>query len=143
MGVNKDNVLNVYLVLHHYEEFAEKVQKNANLHLVREWEEDELANRKNLLDQIECIHKKTVQTPDAQEIMFERLFINIALEQVFKPDYTQFINDLVECYKQFMNNNKRSDERPIAVLLDILLILLRTSSKALRNSSTQVWYCGF
>ena len=137
--MTKENVLYVYIILKHYEEFYKKVNKLKGVSFIREWEESEIANRKQLIQQIESIHKRTSANIQLkQELMFERLFVNLALEQVFKPDYSQFITDLIECYKQFTNTKQRSDERPIAVLLDIVLILLRTSSKALRDTSIQV-----
>ena len=74
------------------------------------------------------------------EQVFERLFVNVLLEQIFKPEYSQFIPDLVECYKQFTQQKKRrTDERPLAVLLEIVLILLRTSSKTLRDTAIQLF----
>lgn len=137
--MTKDHVLYVYLVLKHYEDFFAKVSQMENVTLLREWDEEEITKRKQLMDQIEHIHKRTMKNDQLkQDIMFERLFINLALEQVFKPDYTQFISDLIECYKQFTSTKKRNGERPLAVLLDIVLILLRTSSKALRDTSVQV-----
>lgn len=137
--MNKENVLYVYIVLQHFETFYKRVADMKNVTLLREWDEKEIASRKQLIDQIEAIHKRTVKNDQLkQDLMFERLFINLALEQVFKPDYTQFISDLIECYKQFAASNMNGKERPIAVLLDIVLILLRTSSKALRDTSIQV-----
>lgn len=137
--MNKENVLYVYIVLQHFETFYKRVADMKNVTLLREWDEKEIASRKQLIDQIEAIHKRTVKNDQLkQDLMFERLFINLALEQVFKPDYTQFISDLIECYKQFSASNMNGKERPIAVLLDIVLILLRTSSKALRDTSIQV-----
>lgn len=139
IGMNKENVLYVYIVLQHFETFNKRVAEMKNVTLLREWDEKEIASRKQLIDQIEAIHKRTVKNDQLkQDLMFERLFINLALEQVFKPDYTQFISDLIECYKQFTASNTHGKERPIAVLLDIVLILLRTSSKALRDTSIQV-----
>ena len=71
--------------------------------------------------------------------MFVKLLINLAIEQPFKPDYSQFIPDLLECYRQFTLTDQRDDERPIAVLLEIVLIMLRTSSKTLRNNAVQLF----
>ena len=71
--------------------------------------------------------------------MITNLLINIAIEQIFKPEYSQFIPDVLECYEQFSATKRRDDERPIAVLLEVVLILLRTSSKVLRDNAVKLF----
>lgn len=137
--MTKENELYVYLILQHYENLVKKIPSMKDIQLIREYEEEEKSTRQQLLQQIETIHKITVKNPQAkQDLLFERLFVNLALEEAFKPDYSQVVSDLIECYKHFTKPSKNDSERPLAVLLDVILIFLRTSNKALRDSAVQV-----
>lgn len=149
LGMTADHELYVYLILQEYlhMETALSQPSFSDFKLTRAWSEEEMAVRNTLLDQIEVIRSRCreASTTLKLELVFERLFVNVLLEQIFKPEYSQFIPDLVECYKQFtQQESKRTDERPLAVLLEIVLILLRTSSKTLRDTAIQLFgnVCG-
>lgn len=154
MGTDEKNELYVYLILKEYlqleKTFEAAMVKNTypSLEVVRTWSEGEKEVRASLLEQIDAICQRFQKDPvkGKRELVFARLFVNVLLEQVFKPEYSQFIPDLVECYRQFSNPNQedQTTERPVAVLLEIVLILLRTSSKTLRDSATQLFggVCG-
>ena len=86
IGMTKENELYVYLILQHYENLVKKVPSMKDIQLIREYEEEEKSTRQQLLQQIETIHKITVKNPQAkQDLLFERLFVNLALEEAFKP----------------------------------------------------------
>ena len=138
-GVTKDNELYGYVVLQEYQSLEKRVSESEGVSLLHTWEESEKEARKNLLDQIEVLREKIKKENRKQDVMFVKLLINLAIEQPFKPDYSQFIPDLLECYRQFTLTDQRDDERPIAVLLEIVLIMLRTSSKTLRNNAVQLF----
>ena len=152
MGLNAKNELYVYLVLKEYlqlEATYDSNEKYNSLEMARTWSEGEKEVRESLLEHIDTICKRYQKDPvkHKRELVFARLFVNVLLEQVFKPEYSQFIPDLVECYRQFNNpenTTQQSEERPVSVLLEIVLILLRTSSKTLRDSATQLFggVCG-
>ena len=107
--------------------------------LVHEWDEGETEVRSKLLASVEKLVEKIKKENSKQEVMFTNLLINIAIEQIFKPEYSQFIPDVLECYEQFSATKRRDDERPIAVLLEVVLILLRTSSKVLRDNAVKLF----
>lgn len=138
-GVTKDNELYGYVVLQEYQSLEKRVSESEDVSLLHTWEESEKEARKNLLDQIEVLRAKIKKENRKQDVTFVKLLINLAIEQPFKPDYSQFIPDLLECYRQFTLTDQRDDERPIAVLLEIVLIMLRTSSKTLRNNAVQLF----
>ena len=152
MGLNEENELYVYLVLKEYLQLETTYSSNEkynSLEMARTWSEGEKEVRESLLEHIETICTRYQKDPakHKRELVFARLFVNVLLEQVFKPEYSQFIPDLVECYRQFSspeNTTQQSEERPVSVLLEIVLILLRTSSKTLRDSATQLFggVCG-
>ena len=144
LGMTADHELYVYCILQEYLHMETALSQPAfsKFQLIREWSEEEKTARATLLEQIEEIRSRSQEGSSMQKLeqVFERLFVNVLLEQIFKPEYSQFIPDLVECYKQFTQQKKRrTDERPLAVLLEIVLILLRTSSKTLRDTAIQLF----
>ena len=144
LGMTADHELYVYRILQEYLHMETALSQPAfsKFQLTREWSEEEMTARATLLEQIEGIRSRSQEISSIQKLeqVFERLFVNVLLEQIFKPEYSQFIPDLVECYKQFTQQKKRrTDERPLAVLLEIVLILLRTSSKTLRDTAIQLF----
>jgi len=104
------------------------------------WSEEDVRNRDLLLEQVESIRARgKAGERKPLDVIFQRLFVNVMLEQLYQAEYSQLIPDMVECYKQFTQQEKsRSDERPLPVLLDVVLIVLRTSSKTLRDASIQL-----
>ena len=144
LGMTTDHELYVYCILQEYLHMETALSQPAfsKFHLTRDWSEEEKMARNTLLEQIEEIRSRSHEVSSTQKLeqVFERLFVNVLLEQIFKPEYSQFIPDLVECYKQFtQQKERRTDERPLAVLLEIVLILLRTSSKTLRDTAIQLF----
>ena len=138
-GVSKEKELYVYLVLQEYQRLEARIRSTEGVSLVHEWEEGETEVRSKLLASVETLVEKIKKEDSKQEVMFTNLLINIAIEQIFKPEYSQFIPDVLECYEQFSATKRRDDERPIAVLLEVVLILLRTSSKVLRDNAVKLF----
>ena len=138
-GVSKEKELYVYLVLQEYQRLEARIRSTEGVSLVHEWDEGETEVRSNLLASVEKLVEKIKKENSKQEVMFTNLLINIAIEQIFKPEYSQFIPDVLECYEQFSATKRRDDERPIAVLLEVVLILLRTSSKVLRDNAVKLF----
>ena len=138
-GVSKEKELYVYLVLQEYQRLEARIRSTEGVSLVHEWDEGETEVRSKLLASVEKLVEKIKKENSKQEVMFTNLLINIAIEQIFKPEYSQFIPDVLECYEQFSATKRRDDERPIAVLLEVVLILLRTSSKVLRDNAVKLF----
>ena len=138
-GISKEKELYVYLVLQEYERLEARIRSTEGVSLVHEWDEGETEVRSKLLASVEKLVEKIKKENSKQEVMFTNLLINIAIEQIFKPEYSQFIPDVLECYEQFSATKRRDDERPIAVLLEVVLILLRTSSKVLRDNAVKLF----
>ena len=138
-GVSKEKELYVYLVLQEYQRLEARIRSIEGVSLVHEWDEGETEVRSKLLASVEKLVEKIKKENSKQEVMFTNLLINIAIEQIFKPEYSQFIPDVLECYEQFSATKRRDDERPIAVLLEVVLILLRTSSKVLRDNAVKLF----
>ena len=138
-GVSREKELYVYLVLQEYQRLEARIRSTEGVSLVHEWDEGETEVRSKLLASVEKLVEKIKKENSKQEVMFTNLLINIAIEQIFKPEYSQFIPDVLECYEQFSATKRRDDERPIAVLLEVVLILLRTSSKVLRDNAVKLF----
>ena len=131
-------IYSIYAEYHQLEAAAKKGDLKW-LKQAREWSEEDVSNRDLLLEQVESIRARKGDEGKQLDVIFQRLFVNVLLEQIYQAEYSQLIPDMVECYKQFTKQEKsRSDERPLPVLLDIVLIVLRTSSKTLRDASIQL-----
>jgi singapore isolate B (sub-type 7) whole genome shotgun sequence assembly, scaffold_2 len=132
-------IYGIYAAYHALETAAKKGDLKW-LKQAREWSEEDVRNRDLLLEQVESIRARgKAGERKPLDVIFQRLFVNVMLEQLYQAEYSQLIPDMVECYKQFTQQEKsRSDERPLPVLLDVVLIVLRTSSKTLRDASIQL-----
>lgn len=141
-GMTEEGDLWIYSIYAEYHKLEAAAKKGDLkwLKQTREWSEEDVSNRDLLLEQVESIRARGKAGEGKQlDVIFQRLFVNVLLEQIYQAEYSQLIPDMVECYKQFTKQEKsRSDERPLPVLLDIVLIVLRTSSKTLRDASIQL-----
>ena len=101
LGMTADHELYVYCILQEYLHMETALSQPAfsKFQLIREWSEEEKTARATLLEQIEEIRSRSQEGSSMQKLeqVFERLFVNVLLEQIFKPEYSQFIPDLVEC----------------------------------------------
>ena len=68
--------------------------------------------------------------------------MNVALGQCMKHEYSQFVDDLLEWSGHMGKKEANATERPVAVFLDVALILLRTGNKSLCDATIEVGVVG-
>ena len=85
---------------------------------------------------------KDEKSKNEKQRALENFFVNVALGQCMKHEYSQFVDDLLEWSGHMGKKEANATERPVAVFLDVALILLRTGNKSLCDATIEVGVVG-
>ena len=85
---------------------------------------------------------KEEKSKNEKQRALENFFVNVALGQCMKHEYSQFVDDLLEWSGHMGKKEANATERPVAVFLDVALILLRTGNKSLCDATIEVGVVG-
>ena len=128
-----------YVVLQEFENVLQEAKKDKTMSFVQEWEEEDVKSHEKLMKKVKELHEKNKgDSKDKKQCAMESFFVNVALGQCMKHEYSQFVNDLLEWSNHTGRKETSATERPIAVFLDVALILLRTGNKSLCDATIEV-----
>ena len=87
-------------------------------------------------------NKDENKSKNEKQRALENFFVNVALGQCMKHEYSQFVDGLLEWSGHMGKKEANATERPVAVFLDVALILLRTGNKSLCDATIEVGVVG-
>ena len=116
---------------------SDKVKKDKKVSLRQTWEAEDEKAHVALTEKVKALHAANETAKTAKTAALEKFFVNVAVSQCMKPEYSQFVGDLVEWLDRV--GTKKEEERPLAVFLDVALILLRTGSKSMCDATIEVF----
>ena len=153
-----------YVVLQEFENVLKEAKKNKTMSFVQAWEEEDVKSHAKLMKKVKALHEKNKSEKSKEEKSkdekskeeknkdeksknekqraLENFFVNVALGQCMKHEYSQFVDDLLEWSGHMGKKEANATERPVAVFLDVALILLRTGNKSLCDATIEVGVVG-
>ena len=153
-----------YVVLQEFENVLKEAKKNKTMSFVQAWEEEDVKSHAKLMKKVKALHEKNKSEKSKEEKnkdekskeeknkdeksknekqrALENFFVNVALGQCMKHEYSQFVDDLLEWSGHMGKKEANATERPVAVFLDVALILLRTGNKSLCDATIEVGVVG-
>ena len=124
-------------VLQAFDAMLAEVKKDEKASLLQAWEEEDAKAHAVLVEKVTGLHRQNETAKTAKSAALEKFFANMAVSQCLKPEYSQFVADLAEWLDR-MDAKKEDAERPLAVFLDVALIVLRTGSKSVCEATIEV-----
>lgn len=124
-------------VLSEFDAMLKEVKKDEKVSLRQTWEAEDEKAHVALTEKVKALHAANETAKTAKTAALEKFFVNVAVSQCMKPEYSQFVGDLVEWLDRV--ETKKEEERPLAVFLDVALILLRTGSKSMCEATIEVF----
>lgn len=124
-------------VLGEFDAMLKEVKKDKKVSLRQAWEEEDEKAHAALTEKVKALHAANETAKTAKTAALEKFFVNVAVSQCVKPEYSQFVGDLVEWLDRM--ETKKEEERPLAVFLDVALILLRTGSKSMCEATIELF----
>ena len=124
-------------VLSEFDAMLKEVKKDKKVSLRQTWEAEDEKAHLALTEKVKALHVANETAKTAKTAALEKFFVNVAVSQCVKPEYSQFVGDLVEWLDRV--ETKKEEERPLAVFLDVALILLRTGSKSMCEATIEVF----
>ena len=146
------------------ENVLKAAKKNKTMSFVQAWEEEDVKSHAKLMKKVKALHEKNKSEKSKEEKSkeeknkdeknkdeksknekqraLENFFVNVALGQCMKHEYSQFVDDLLEWSGHMGKKEANATERPVAVFLDVALILLRTGNKSLCDATIEVGVVG-
>ena len=158
-----------YVVLQEFENVLKEAKKNKTMSFVQAWEEEDVKSHAKLMKKVKALHEKNKsekskdekskeeknkdekskdeknkdeKSKNEKQRALENFFVNVALGQCMKHEYSQFVDDLLEWSGHMGKKEANATERPVAVFLDVALILLRTGNKSLCDATIEVGVVG-
>lgn len=153
-----------YVVLQEFENVLKEAKKNKVMSFVQAWEEEDVKSHAKLMKKVKALHEKNKseksksenkdeknkdeknkdenKSKNEKQRALENFFVNVALGQCMKHEYSQFVDDLLEWSGHMGKKEANATERPVAVFLDVALILLRTGNKSLCDATIEVGVVG-
>ena len=158
-----------YVVLQEFENVLKEAKKNKTMSFVQAWEEEDVKSHAKLMKKVKALHEKNKsekskdekskeeknkdekskdeknkdeKSKNEKQRALENFFVNVALGQCMKHEYSQFVDDLLEWSRHMGKKEANATERPVAVFLDVALILLRTGNKSLCDATIEVGVVG-
>lgn len=159
-----------YVVLQEFENVLKEAKKNKTMSFIQAWEEEDVKSHAKLMKKVKALHEKNKseknksenknkdekskdenknknekskdENKNEKQRALENFFVNVALGQCMKHEYSQFVDDLLEWSNHIGKKEANATERPVAVFLDVALILLRTGNKSLCDATIEVGVCG-
>lgn len=104
--------------------------------------EEKSKEEKNKDEKSKDEKNKDEKSKNEKQRALENFFVNVALGQCMKHEYSQFVDDLLEWSGHMGKKEANATERPVAVFLDVALILLRTGNKSLCDATIEVGVVG-